>query len=200
MTEPRPTYRDGRRRRPPAPRGPNANAAIGRSLEELLEWQHREYERLGRAVVLFHGTKTRARKGKDGEVIFVAGPSLPDYGGTLAGGRAIAFDAKSTADEQGWTWPRDRLHQRDTLSRLAGVGTLAFVLLECRPRRAAYLVPVPPGQREPDPFPRVRFDDQADLKRRGVLVVPADELEHYDWLGAIEVAARAIAATRSKEG
>lgn len=182
MTEPRPRYRASRR--PRAPRGANANAAIGRSLEELLDWQHREYEQLGKAVVLFHGTKTRPRKRPDGEIIFVAGPSLPDYGGTLAGGRAVAFDAKSTADKQGWTWPRDRLHQRDTLARLAGVGTFAFVLLECRPRRAAYLVPVPPGQRQPDPFPRVRFDDVDDLKRRRALVVPADEFEHYDWLGA----------------
>lgn len=175
MSEPRPRYRAGHR--PPAPRGPNANAAIGRSLEELLDWQHREYERLGRAVVFYNGTRARARRGRDGQVHFVAGASLPDYSGVLAGGQAIAFDAKTTADPDGWSWRRGGLHQRDTLSRLAAVGCIAFVLIECRPRRKVYLVRVPPGQRGPDPFPRVRFDELEGI--------PADELGHYDWLRAV---------------
>lgn len=149
----------------------------GQSFQDALAYMHRAYERDGRAVVLEAGTRARARKGISGELYFIPGPSLPDYIAVVSEPpRVVVFDAKSTGDRSGWSLPRKSLHQRDLLSRLAGIGVPAFFLVECRPRGLCYAIRVEPGADEFAPFPRVRFDELRHLAIEA----------NYDWLAALE--------------
>jgi len=153
----------------------------GQSFQDALAYQHRRYEQEGRAVVLEAGTRARARKGADGELHFIAAPSLPDYIAVVrpsAGEapRMVVFDAKSTGERAAWSLPKKSMHQRDLLSRLAGIGVPAFFLVECRPRGICYAIRIAPGEEWPTPFPRVHFDDLRQVA-----------IEGNDWLTALDV-------------
>lgn len=179
MSETQAAYRVSRR----AEAGNRARLE-GQSFQDALAYMHRRYEADGRAVVLEAGTRARARKGPDGTLHFIAAPSLPDYIIIVRPSAGeppslVAFDAKSTGDRAGWSLPRKSLHQKDLLSRLAGIGVPAFFLVECRPRGICYAIRIAPGL-EGVAFPRIRFDEFR------YAAIEEDGYGHYDWLAALE--------------
>lgn len=171
---------------------------LGAAFEELLDWQHKEYESAGRAVIFKAGLRGRVRR-HEGKVYVVAQKSAPDYSGIISLGSAIErettaalinaglpsltipgqpvyFDAKTTQDPKGWSLPRKSEHQLEALRRVARFGGTAFFLVECRPRHTAYLLMVHPSGVQP----KIKFDDAADL-----IQVHEDNLGHLDWLSVL---------------
>jgi hypothetical protein len=160
--------------------------AAGKGLEAVLEVLHSRYESEGRAVLLYTGTRSRAVK-RGGQLAFVAGPSLPDYVGTVAGGMGVAFDAKSSA-EASWYLPATRVHQYHVLQRLSKLGGLSFFLVECRRSNLVYLVRVLPSPYFVMGPPRLNFQDTAldpFLYPLPVIVAAPEMGTPVDWLEAV---------------
>lgn len=91
----------------------------GRWFERLLDQAHAHYAHEGRAQIRRQPTPTlplreRIPGGRIRLIAIPVGRADVDYRGTLAGGRAIAFDAKSTATARGWSG-RIPAHQLDIL-------------------------------------------------------------------------------------
>ena len=116
----------------------------GKGFEAVLAFVHERYVNQGRALIVKTATSGAfVRKGAT--VVFAARKSLPDYIGLLVGsGRAIVFDAKSTASKDGWTLDDRYLHQARAIVEWSSAGALAFFLVESRPLDAAFAVFPPP--------------------------------------------------------
>lgn len=154
--------------------------AAGRSLELSLDFVHERYERQGQAIAERIGTRSRAIRTPEGGTRFLAQRSPVDYivSVRVAAGPPIyvAFDAKTTQSHSSWSLHKRDLHQRDMLARLAGIGSPAFFLIECRPRRLAYLLPIKPLIGVLDPAPRLSFDESRHL------AIELDGFGLIDWL------------------
>lgn len=74
-------------------------------------------------------------------------PVAADYAGTLKGGRAVYFEAKSVDNATRFDFANLTATQRSELEKHAAQGALTFVYVERRDalRRIAYLLPVAPG-------------------------------------------------------
>lgn len=69
--------------------------------------------------------------------------SYCDYQGTLAGGRAVTIEAKSTSSDR-FQFSQVAKHQRYILSTVARLGGLALVYV-LGPDKGKYVLPVDPG-------------------------------------------------------
>ncbi len=121
-------------------RTPRVAAAYrGIDFEEELKTTHEDYQRRSLAVVSKH--EVRKVRRRDGTVIY-ASKSISDFTGILAGGRFVAFDAKSLR-RPALTWRPDarQLHQLAYLQSVAALGGLAFYLLRNGPDEARVVVP-----------------------------------------------------------
>lgn len=162
----------------------------GRAFESLLDWQHRQYEALGLACILYNGTKTRAISTREG-LKFIPGLSLPDYIGCLRLGKCVAFEAKTTSEET-WRLPKKRAHQRDILSSLATLGAVTWFAVESKPRETCFLLRVKPDLNWPrDPLPGIVFREYSgkEWNHPGspVLTIARSPGGTYDWLSAVEM-------------
>ncbi len=107
---------------------PRIGAAYrGADFEDELKTTHEDYRRRNLAVVTKH--EVRKVRRRDGTVIY-ASKSVSDFTGVLAGGRFVAFDAKSLRRPT-LTWKPDarQLHQLDYLRQVAALGGIAFYLV-----------------------------------------------------------------------
>jgi penicillin-binding protein-related factor A (putative recombinase) len=109
-------------------RTPRVAAAYrGAEFEDELKTTHEEYQRRNVAVVSKH--EVRKVRRRDGTFIY-ASKSISDFTGILAGGRFVAFDAKSLR-RPALTWKPDarQLHQLAYLQHVAALGGLSFYLV-----------------------------------------------------------------------
>lgn len=159
MAPPAPAKRPGRgSARPPTPgalpgaldaaaghrRAAGAARTSGASLESWLAAEHDAMRAAGLADVVKVGPPSEAtRVGR--RILYVAtGPAPPDYLGTLAGGRAVAVEAKRRAGRlhrDRWQVVdgvrrenRDGIedHQREALATWDRAGALALIVVEFR--------------------------------------------------------------------
>jgi len=163
----------------------------GKSFEEFLNFIHSYYNNMGRAYIEYTGTRARAVRGRNGEVHFVAGSSMPDYVGVIApAGKSIVFDAKTTQNKYTWSLDKDQIHQRDNLSRWAARGAIAFFMVERRPTEKLYLLRVQPDQFSPvHPPPKItwsNFRGWTNKPNAILLKVEADHIGSYDYLSVIQ--------------
>jgi len=100
------------------------------SLEKLLGDVHKCYRAAGRADVhKIHTGVTIIEDYKDGTVYARKVKSVwVDYVGLMRGGRAVAIEAKQTADPK-WKWSELKPHQRARLESYGKLGGVAFVYL-----------------------------------------------------------------------
>lgn len=107
--------------------------------EEELRTTHEEYLRRGLAVVTKH--EVRKVRRRDGTVIY-ASKSISDFTGVLAGGRFVAFDAKSLYRvAHSWRPDARQLHQLAYLQSVMELGGLAFYLVRNGPDEARLVLP-----------------------------------------------------------
>jgi penicillin-binding protein-related factor A (putative recombinase) len=99
----------------------------GADFEEELKTTHEDYLRRNLAVVTKH--EVRKVRRRDGSVIY-ASKSISDFTGVIAGGRFIAFDAKSLRHPT-LTWKPDarQLHQLVYLRQVVALNGIAFYLV-----------------------------------------------------------------------
>jgi penicillin-binding protein-related factor A (putative recombinase) len=154
----------------------------GRFFEEYLQYLHNRYRAEGRARIDFISVPTQPRKDA-GRVTWVpAGKGIVDFVGLLAGGRFVAFDAKSTRKTDAWRVktnrrsPRnDTEHQWDYLRQVHELGGLAFYLIFAEQLDRVFLARMV--------FPVEEAQAFADM-----IEVPKDENGWWDWLGTLEQA------------
>lgn len=114
-----------------------SHANRGRWLEEYCAWTHAIYLRDGLARIDRNYPESKQLRA-DGWAR-VIGKGVCDYSGVIAGGKAVAFDAKECGRK---SIPLDALkeHQLDHLRDVDRLGGIAFVLVAfCKAR--AYAVP-----------------------------------------------------------
>lgn len=107
---------------------PRVSAAYrGADFEDELRTTHEDYRRRQAAVITKH--EVRKVRRRDGSVIY-AQKSISDFTGLLAGGRFIAFDAKSLRrPARVWKPDARQLHQLEFLKQATALGGLAFYLV-----------------------------------------------------------------------
>lgn len=99
----------------------------GADFEDELKTTHEDYQRRGLAIVSEH--EVRKVRRRDGTVIY-AQKSVSDFTGVLAGGRFVAFDAKSLRSPALTRKPDARqLHQLTYLRQVADLSGIAFYLV-----------------------------------------------------------------------
>lgn len=99
----------------------------GADFEDELKTTHEDYQRHNLAVVSKH--EVRKVRRRDGTVIY-AQKSVSDFTGVLAGGRFVAFDAKSLRSPAlAWKPDARQLHQLTYLRQVADLGGIAFYLV-----------------------------------------------------------------------
>lgn len=120
----------------------------GAAFEQYLDAQHTLFERQGRACVAkvptpVQITSARGRmiRGRKESKVWV------DYTGVIRGGRAVAFDAKSTKAKSRFAFSLVSDFQRGKLATVAKLGGVAFLLVRRRQvdgtmRSHDYLFPV----------------------------------------------------------
>ena len=119
---------------------PDASAAYrGADFEDELKTTHEDYQRRNLALISKH--EVRKVRRRDGTVIY-AQKSVSDFTGVLAGGRFVAFDAKSLRRAT-LTWKPDlrQLHQLAYLQQVASLGGIAFYLVRNGPDEARIVMP-----------------------------------------------------------
>lgn len=106
----------------------------GRAWEARLEVWHDAYRRERRAVVQKNEPKAKNIAGR----IVYERKGAPDFDGTLAGGRAVVFDAKDCRASR-WSLKGLALHQARDLEAHHLAGAVAFVAL--RFQGVGYVLP-----------------------------------------------------------
>jgi recombination protein U len=154
----------------------------GRFFEEYLQHLHTRYREQGRARIDFIPTPTRPRNGRNGVTWVPVRKGIVDFVGVLAGGRFVAFDAKSTRNTRSWRVKtsrrspcNDTTHQWEYLSEVHALGGLAFYLIYAEKLDRVYIAPMlfPVGEAQP-------FADMIEVAK--------DENGWWDWLRALEEA------------
>lgn len=106
----------------------------GAGWEALLNHWHGQYQKHHRARVAKNHPEAKYIRGR---IEYVA-EGEPDFGGTLAGGTSVLFDAKD-CDEPRWALSQLKKHQAKALEGVHILGGVAFVAL--RLNRKAYVLP-----------------------------------------------------------
>ena len=100
---------------------------LGKRFEELIENANIQYMLSGSALIEKTEVQTKMINGK----MIYTKKGMPDFVGTIEGGKSIAFDAKST---KGKSFPikniLSRVHQLQYLTRTERLGGHAFYLIE----------------------------------------------------------------------
>ena len=122
----------------------------GRLFEQYLQHLHVRYREQGRARIDFIPTPTRARNGRGGVEWVVVRKGIVDFVGLLAGGRFVAFDAKSTRNSRSWrvkvssrSPANDTSHQWEYLAEVYALGGLAFYLVYAEALDRVFVAPMP---------------------------------------------------------
>ncbi|TET54120.1 MAG: hypothetical protein E3J64_02425 [Anaerolineales bacterium] len=156
------------------------HANRGRFFERYLEHLHIRYWQEMRARIEFVPTPTRPRRGRQGTTWVPVRKGIVDYVGVLAGGRFVAFDAKSTKSETGWRVkvsrrsPRnDTSHQWDYLNEVHALGGLAFYLIYAETLGRVFMALMPFAVDERQCFSQL-------------IEVVADQNGWWDWLSALK--------------
>lgn len=131
---------------------------IGEGWEDTLNDYHAYLSNMGLAVVHKTGPISRMTKQGGRLVPMYVAPGPADYVGCLAGGRAVAIEAKTTSQKKSFTLPASTLHQRDFLNRIHECGGLAFYLVWWRFHGQALVHPI------------TRLDGQTMRLEDGILI------------------------------
>jgi recombination protein U len=156
------------------------HANRGRFFEEYLQHLHTRYREQGRARIDLIPTPTRPRNGRNGVTWAPVQKGIVDFVGILAGGRFVAFDAKSTRNTRSWRVKasrrspgNDTTHQWEYLSEVQALGGLAFYLIYAEMLDQVFVVLMPFLIGESQHF--------SDL-----IEVAKDENGWWDWLSTLE--------------
>jgi recombination protein U len=158
------------------------HANRGRFFEEYLQHLHARYRDQRRARIDFIPTPTRPHNGRNGVSWVPVHKGIVDFVGVLAGGRFVAFDAKSTRNTHSWRVKtsrrspcNDTTHQWEYLSEVHALGGLAFYLIYAEELDRVFvgLMPFPVEEVQ-------RFNQ--------LIEVVKDKNGWWDWLEAMEEA------------
>jgi penicillin-binding protein-related factor A (putative recombinase) len=145
-----------------------------------LQHLHTRYREQGRARIDFVPTPTRPRNDRSGVAWVPVKKGIVDFVGVLAGGRFVAFDAKTTRNTRSWrirTSRRspcnDTTHQWEYLNEVHELGGLAFYLVYAQVLDRVFVARMPFPVEEAQ-----RFD--------GMVEVVKDGNGWWDWLEALE--------------
>lgn len=120
-----------------------AYANRGRSLERLIEISNAAYRRQERAVV--HKVPTAWLPLRDGRGRIVGAKvdqkATVDFLGVLAGGRAVAFDAKENREASRFPLDARWGHEVEFLRAVAAAGGITFLVIEQVTQGRVYLLP-----------------------------------------------------------
>lgn len=120
-----------------------SRANRGRALERLIEISNAAYRRQGRAVV--HKIPTAWLPLRDGRGRIVSAKveqkAVVDFLGVLAGGRAVAFDAKQNREVTRFPFDDRWAHEVQFLRDVMAAGGITFLIVEQVPQNLIYLVP-----------------------------------------------------------
>jgi recombination protein U len=158
------------------------HANRGRFFEEYLQHLHGRYREQGRARIDFIPTPTRPHNSRSGVVWMPVQKGTVDYVGVLAGGRFVAFDAKSTRNTRSWRVKtsrrspcNDTSHQWEYLSQVHALGGLAFYLIYAETLDRVFVALMPFPARETQ-----RFTEMIEVVK--------NENGWWDWLETLEEA------------
>ncbi len=158
------------------------HANRGRFFEEYLQRLHARYREEGHARIDFIPTPTRSHNGRNGVSWVPVRKGIVDFVGVLAGGRFVAFDAKSTRNTCSWRVKtsrrspcNDASHQWDYLSEVHALGGLAFYLIYAETLDRVFVAQMP-------------FLVQERQEFANLIEVLKDENGWWDWLRAVEEA------------
>ena len=103
--------------------------ASGASWEKWLDALHRNYRRRKVAVIYRSPPGIHIERNRGGRITGrLTGKGPPDYTGTLTGGHAIGFDAKSTRQTR-WTLDNIKDHQAADLDAWEEAGAIGGIML-----------------------------------------------------------------------
>lgn len=120
-----------------------SHANRGRSLERLIEISNAAYRRQGRAVVHKVPTAWMPLRNGSGRIVSakVEQKATVDFLGVLAGGRAVAFDAKENREETRFPLDARWAHEVQFIRDEMAVGGIGFLIIEQVPQDRIYLLP-----------------------------------------------------------
>jgi len=104
-------------------------AGQGELFEEWLELTHRQFLDQGIAWIEKQHVQCRPVFQRDHLIWVPVNKALPDYGGWMANGQGVLFEAKATKNKESWHYPRDRRHQHDYIMRAVQFGVISFYLI-----------------------------------------------------------------------
>lgn len=118
-----------------------SQANRGKSFEQLIEHSNKQYRAKGKALIQKVPTPWRViRRGKQIVSAHPAEKSTVDFVGVY-GGKAVAFDAKSTREVTRFPLSNIELHQMVFLQEFHDQGGQAFILIEFAKTYEVFLVP-----------------------------------------------------------
>jgi recombination protein U len=118
-------------------------ANLGRGFEELILFACQQYKAQRLAMIeKIHTPWTVIRAGKEIVSAYPKEKSTVDFAGVIAGGRAIAFEAKSTENKTSFPFKNIGQEQFEYLDDFHYSGGIAFFLIEFSRHEVVYLVPV----------------------------------------------------------
>jgi penicillin-binding protein-related factor A (putative recombinase) len=158
------------------------HANRGRFFEEYLQHLHARYRDQGRARIDFIPTPTRPHNIRNGVSWVPVRKGIVDFVGVLAGGRFVAFDAKSTRNTHSWRIKtsrcspcNDTTHQWEYLSEVHALGRLAFYLIYAEVLDRMFVA-------------RTLFPVEETQRFNQMIEVVKDENGWWDWLEELRAA------------
>lgn len=157
----------------------------GMGLENMIEWTNRSYKMMNLALIDKIPTPWRVyfdKRSRKSSATPMEKSSV-DFGGTIKGGRAIYFEAKTTRNKTSFPLQNIEEHQIHYLLSVEKLGGIGFFIIEFATLNERYLVPTD--------FIHHHWKQQrvggrksitlADIKNRGWLIpmtnVPVDYLK-----------------------
>lgn len=129
--------------KPGARKNPVNYANRGKHLEQRINTVNEHYQYLNMAMIQFIQTPMRQTTGPDGNKIWIHGEkSTVDFVGTMAGGRAVAFDAKETKNKTRFELKNIKAHQIEFLEHFQKLGGAAFFIIEFTYHNKIYFAPL----------------------------------------------------------
>jgi len=113
----------------------------GKALEYLINYTNEYYKIKGIALIDQIPTPVKIKRKELGKVVegWVERKSTVDYRG-IAGGKSIAFDAKSTRDDKKFSLSNVGEHQFEYLKQHHLHGGISFLLIEFATRQAFFIL------------------------------------------------------------
>lgn len=157
---------------------PSAPHQRGMALEDLLQWQHNQYQASRRAFIYPNGTQGKMR---GGHAILMR--SRPDFEGVLTclGGRHVAFDAKMSASLT-YRHHKEQAHQLADLWQIQEAGGIAFLLISVNLDR--FFIVYPRYEWAQAQIATIRLDQMTSWE--GCEVQVSGNYRLPDWLSVIE--------------